>query len=495
MRKSYLVVLGPNLGGKQRRVCFWLPMWPALALLAAKPVHNLLNLLFAPARVRGIMQVLIAGANCSMNNIDSFTPVYARAAALLHKGVRECDPWMDATFPVATGLLCLDARYPAYVLLFLWLVWRLMLQVKRQPLVVVFLLLLGAQAGQFVLERDLQPSSASDPLVIALGFVAMAGRRDAQWRDTLYWVSLCMLPLIVWSLGQDPLQPLDLPVGGINRLGFLLGILQLACWASAWMAGDWWKRCLFAGLAIGSVPMLIQNGSRVGLLAPLVAVLATLVIALAFRPNWLPKATKGLLAARRKILLLVLLLGLASSGVVLRHWYYEPSLAPVADQSPASLNVLSDAGRLQTALCWANQPIRSGGKRFVFGLGNNTVVQRRCDGRKVSSMRLMGRPEGLPHAHNLFAQIFAENGLIGVISLGAVLALLAHKAWSSQASSSSFAARRFFFAVPLLIYFLLNALVSSFQLFMLSNQLLIGLGLATLWSASSAVPLTSALEE
>ena len=110
-------------------------------------------------------------------------------------------------------------------------------------------------------------------------------------------------------------------------------------------------------------------------------------------------------------------------------------------------------------------------------------------------MRLMGRPEGLPHAHNLFAQIFAENGLIGVISLGAVLALLAHKAWSSQASSSSFAARRFFFAVPLLIYFLLNALVSSFQLFMLSNQLLIGLGLATLWSASSAVPLTSALEE
>lgn len=411
------------------------------------------------------------------------TPLPLRRCDLVGRAVRGLDRWLDGVFPVAIGLLCLDARYPAYVLLLLWLVWRLALQVERQPLVVIFLLLLGAQAGQFVLERDLQPSSVSDPLVIALGFVAMVGRQDRQWRTTLAWVSVCTVPLMIWALGQDPAQPLDLPVGGINRLGFLLGVLQLASWASAWMAGRWWSRAVFACLGIGCVTLLLHNGSRVALLAPALAVLITVTVALVCRPLWLPSTIQGLLAWRRRILLGVAVAGLIGGAAVVQHWYLDSPATPEQVPSAASLNVLSDRGRVETALCWARQPLRRGEKRFLFGLGHNAMVQRHCGARQVPSMRLMRRPEGLPHAHNLFAQIAAENGLLGVLSLGAVLVLLARQAWITVAVPQAAITRRFLFAIPLLVYLALNATVSSFQLFLMSNQLLIGLGLASLWPA------------
>lgn len=404
---------------------------------------------------------------------------YGRVLSALGTVAVGCDLWMDAAFPIAIAFLCVDARYPAYALLLLWLVWRLVLKVGSQPVMVVFLLLLGALAGQFVLERDLQPSSVSDPLVIAMGFVSMIGRQDWQWRNTLRWVSLCMIPLLIWSFSQDPLQALDLPVGGINRLGFLLGLLQLTCWGSVWMAGLWLTRCFFAGLAIGSVPLLIHNGSRVGLFAPPIAMLVTLVIALACRPLWLPSFMKGLLVSRKRILSFIIVLWVVIGGVVLNHWYHG---------AESQINLLSDRGRVETALCWARQPFRGDGKRLVFGLGHNLAVQRRCDVRQVPSMQVMNRPEGLPHAHNLFAQVLAENGLFGALSLSVLLALLARRALSAESLTQTDVTRRFFFAIPFLVFLLINAFVSSFQIFMMTNQLLISLGLASLWPRGMLAP-------
>ena len=407
----------------------------------------------------------------------------ARLPERLQCVLRRLDRWADAAFPIAIAMLCLDARYPAYVILLLWLIWRLLLQLDRHPLVAIFLLLLGAQAGQFVLERDLQPSSVSDPLVIALGFVAMVGRQDRQWRDTLRWLSLCTFPLLVWSIGQDPGQPLQLPVAGINRLGFLLGFLQLACWSSACLATRWWSRCVFGALAVGCLPMLFHNGSRVAILAPGLAVFCAFAFALWLRNQWLPMSWQFVLAWRRPILIGIFALLLSSGLVVVHRWYLDPPVDMEQIRSNASENVLSDRGRVETALCWARQPLRRGEEKFLLGLGHNEKVQRYCDARRVPSMRLMGRPEGLPHAHNLFAQIFAENGLLGVLSLGSVFALLARQAWMTVGLGQASTAHRFLFSIPLLVYLALNAGVSSFQLFMMSNQLLVGLGLASLWPA------------
>ena len=396
-------------------------------------------------------------------------------------GLAWCDRAADAAWPIAVGLLCLDARYAAYLTVLAWLIWRLLLQIQRYPLAAVFLLLLGAQVGQFVLERDLQPSSASDPLVIALGFVAMLGRNEAQWACTLRWLALAIVPLALWASGQDSSVRLAFPVGGINRLGFLLGLLQLSAWAAVGLSRSWWSRLVYGALVLVSVPIILHNGSRVALLAPPLAVVMTVGLALWHRTEWLPQGWMVLLRWRRQILLVFLAGALVLVAVVAKSWYLSPSF-------PGG-NVLSDRGRVDTALCWARQPFRRGEDKLLLGLGYNQKVQRYCSSKHLPSMAEAGRVDGLPHAHNLFAQVVAENGLLGLLSLTAVLLLLARQAFIDVVGQGQFARRLFFYGLPLLFYLAMNGLVSSFQIFLVTNQLLIGLGLASLWRGPLSEPI------
>ena len=391
------------------------------------------------------------------------------------------DGVLDIAFPVAVSFLCLDQRTPAFLTLLIWLIFRLIRQLSRYPLSLVFLLLLGAQAGQFVLERDLQPSSSSDPLVIALGCVAMLGRSAQQWRSTLCWLALCLLPLSIWASGQDLSLPLDLPVGGLNRLGFLLGLLQLSAWAATWMSSSWWLRCGFGSLVVLALPMSFHNGSRVALWAPLLSLLLSGCIMLLFlqpQPG-LGRLWSFLLRCRRSLLVGVLIIACSGGMLVAWHWYLSPA-------SSGQLNGLSDRGRIETASCWARQPFRRGGEKLLLGLGYNEAVQKRCTAKQLSALQAMQRPEGLPHAHNLFAQIFAENGLLGLASLALVLWLLLQRLWLvvGRELMLGSAGLGLLYSLPLLLYFLMNGFVSSFQLFLMSNQLLIGLGIASLWPSS-----------
>lgn len=392
---------------------------------------------------------------------------------------------LDLAFPIAVGLLCLDQRTPAFLTLLVWLIFRLAQQAGRQPLAGVFLLLLGAQAGQFVLERDLQPSSASDPLVIALGCVAMLGRSPQQWVRTLRWIALSIVPLAIWAAGQDPALPLDPPVGGINRLGFLLGLLQLAAWASIWCSRTWWARLFFGGLVMAAIHLALHNGSRVALFAPLLAFTLSMgLMLLLLRPGTgLSQLWIVLLRWRRSLLALLLTVCLCAGGVVIQRWYFSPS-------SAGEMNALSDLGRVETASCWARQPLKRGGEKLLLGLGYNQAVQARCTAKQVPSLRQMQRPVGLPHAHHLFAQVFAENGLLGLVSLVAVLSLLAWRLWFGLRLELRLGVcgLAFLYSLPLLLYLLMNGLVSSFQIFLMSNQLLIGVALASLWPASERRP-------
>lgn len=392
------------------------------------------------------------------------------------------DGLLDAAIPVAVSLLCFDQRTPAFLTLLVWLILRLVQQVPRYPLALIFLLLLGAQAGQFVLERDLQPSSASDPFVIGLGFVAMVGRSSRQWRSTLGWIALSLIPLAIWALGQDPSLPLDLPVGGLNRLGFLLGLLQLSAWASAWLSTSLWSRCACIGLVVLAMPMTLHNGSRVAFFAPLVAlILASCSALLLLRPRPdLAEPWLCMMRWRRSLLSGALLASLLISAFVVWQWYFSPATL-------SQLNGLSDRGRFETAACWAHQPLKRGGEKFLLGLGYNQAVQKRCTGKQLQALRVMKRPSGLPHAHNLFAQIFAENGILGLVSLSLVLVLSFWRLWLSlrRESAAGVCDLAFLYSLPVVLYLLFNGFVSSFQIFLMSNQLLIGASLASLWPPKS----------
>lgn len=166
----------------------------------------------------------------------------------------------------------------------------------------------------------------------------------------------------------------------------------------------------------------------------------------------------------------LILLGTIAIGS-LQAWY--------GTSHDGKTNQLSDAMRFPTAKCWATAPFHAG--KELLGLGYNQKVRKRCDGDTIPVLRQAGRPEGLPHAHNAAAQILAETGLAGLT------ALIAAVAWSLRATLRGLTPGRDQplvreLILPLMVYFLLTGMTTSFQIYLVLNQILIGYSLAALTS-------------
>ncbi len=86
----------------------------------------------------------------------------------------------------------------------------------------------------------------------------------------------------------------------------------------------------------------------------------------------------------------------------------------------------------------------------------------------------MEKGKGLQHAHNFYAQIFAETGLSGLlVAVGMTIAGF-RAAWRQHL------AKTMVVSLPLLIYITLMALGLTFWQVMMINQVLVGYSLAAL---------------
>jgi O-antigen ligase len=203
-----------------------------------------------------------------------------------------------------------------------------------------------------------------------------------------------------------------------------------------------------------------MSGSRAALAAPLLSLLLAAI---------LQHYSKG-----RSLIQALLSLGLIAGLILgsLQLWYrYSPD---------AAINRLSDGMRFPTALCWAKAPIQQG--KALFGLGYNQKVRSHCDGDHLPIVRAAGRPEGLPHAHNVGAQLMAETGLAGLTALvGTCL-------WAGQRLRQRLIAAPcgdpivLNTLLPLGLYLLLMAMSTSYEIYLMLNQVLIGFTLAALTS-------------
>jgi O-antigen ligase len=146
--------------------------------------------------------------------------------------------------------------------------------------------------------------------------------------------------------------------------------------------------------------------------------------------------------------------------------------------SPEGRGILAaDTNRITTIECWLQSTTRNT-QTTLLGLGYDQSAIRSCGPGQIQGLK--GRTTPLTHAHNVYVQLFAETGLVGLLA-GVTLTLLAFVKSQELRESPTLQ-----FTRPLLIFIFLMALGATWQSMML-NQVLIGYGLSAL---SAKVPET-----
>ena len=386
----------------------------------------------------------------------------------LQQGLNGMDPWLDAVFPIATALICTRQRLIANGLLTLFVLLRLLQGSNKEGWRWILILLVLMNAGLVIEDRDLKPGSTSDYLIIAAAFAAGFQRTVAQWRRSLPWLASCIVPLLAFSLaaGSQLLEGTVSFTGfNINKLGFLFGLLILL--AYGWLRQSQQRSMQLGAALLTSLGILgaVLTQSRAAIAVPILAI----GIDLAAKLRW----------TARRISLCVLLVLILASGT-LYQWY----LKPAETYNLATDYKLGELNRAQTIQCWFRSTAQSP-KGFWLGLGYGKPAQELCGPEAIPSLKAMEKSKGLQHAHNLYAQIFTESGIGGLIVIVGLTLAAFRQAWHQRRTKALAA------SFPLITYFFLMALGITYWQVLLLNQILVGYSLASL----SAVELDDVSED
>lgn len=324
-------------------------------------------------------------------------------------------PWLDLLLPLSlSGLLWERSGNPAGMvwILAVWLGLKFLRWLPSQP---VYGVLIGVLA--VILSAVLHPVSGSAPtdlLLVLLAFAAGLQQTRDQWRIAL-WVVLATvivsLPFVEFSRFNGNLDAIPwtalrdaLPQGAvriqkitINRSAYLYGLFSLVGYGLWRTEQRPWRSILAAVLGCLSYVLVCGSGSRAALFFPLAAVV---VVEVCWRHRqWVARRARFLAAS---LLLLSLLFNLT---------LYWPS-SPVAAADP------SDVGRAEVARCFVRQALRSF-PDLVSGQGYDRVSDH-C----ASKVFLPEKTTGIPHAHNVFVQALADQGLVTLVLMAIALALI-----------------------------------------------------------------------
>lgn len=330
---------------------------------------------------------------------------------------------MDALLPLSIALHSYkSSRELGVGLLVIWIAWRLSVCLieaggdgRRPPALQaclgLFLGLLLVNGRLIALRDDVQ--GPSQFLLIALGFVIGCLLVPQAWRITIGWLAFSVLPLLFLFIVEAHASGLPLTLsqietiynttmrghGGINRFATLALMLTMCAWYFTLFA----KGLLAKGLGILTVisgyALCLGSGSRIAIFgAPLAVFLAWAVIRL---------------QGRRSQMLVRLLLGASGLFIFLMFWWFV--LSP-----EAATNRMSDFLRMEAARCWLSLMF-SGHNRFLFGSGYGSEIPNKIC-YHIPDFR--GQFGTIGHAHNTFAHIAGQHGLLGLIALLILLLLI-----------------------------------------------------------------------
>jgi len=312
----------------------------------------------------------------------------------------------DLLLPIAV-LLFLVPVYPGIssIPVVLWVVIQLLMAPRRQRWAawpMVFILLLYSRS--WWLHEMPHPAAPQDGVLFVSALFAGATVTEQRWARLLRLLLLPLIPLI-FQLGSTPLltDPLVREgrpwtpnyLAGTNQGAYVLGLLFLI--AFAWLLKEaqppYQKLIAAASSALAAV-MVWQTGSRAALVTALVAIALI----------WIKeRAHKG------KVLRDVMLLVSLGATMLLVKQMVRPSSFGFP-----GIDVSSDSGRLAIARCYAAIPF-SGNNRFLWGVGFD---------RPEHFCRDPVHGGVAEHAHNLYLQLFANTGSLGLLGLGLVFILI-----------------------------------------------------------------------
>jgi O-antigen ligase len=165
--------------------------------------------------------------------------------------------------------------------------------------------------------------------------------------------------------------------------------------------------------------------------------------------------------------------------------------------SEAAINRVSDTWRINTAWCWAKQPVLQG--QPWLGLGHSNKIRNKCNSDRLPAMGTAvenssltkeqkdvarrAAKKGLPHAHNTYVQIFAETGLLGLSAIMMLMSWGARKVQRLRLRGPALktSANRLILkaSLPIAAYLSMTAATTSFHIYLPLNQILVGYLLAS----------------
>jgi len=296
---------------------------------------------------------------------------------------------------------------------------------RRQPLRYFYLILLLLLLRVY-LRGDERYLSAEitifDYVLIVISFAAAYRLSRAFWKLLVPLLAIFLPLAALLSLQLRPaseaLERFNAGELSVNQTAFLLGAcLSLSLcflWNALTMPRFRGLRLLLSGfwllISLLTLELVLSTGSRYGLGLPFVCMAIGLVIADRSRlMGWMVRLSDRLqhrfrlLAGWISALISPLglwLLGLAAlvaAGVGLGAIVYSNSR-----------NVVSDLHRLYMLQCYFTAPF-SGNNRIIYGMGFTNASQTLCND--------IGLIKGTTHAHNIFAQVAADNGLFALVAM------------------------------------------------------------------------------
>jgi len=266
--------------------------------------------------------------------------------------------------------------------------------------------LILAIARTFWLYEMPHPAASEDILIIVASFMASCGIKKSNL-EILLKSNLVALP-IAWIAGinQNMMQGILLKgpwvpnfMVGKNQCAYLIGLLLIIsiCWL--WSSKSFKKDKIASGLmaAIATL-MLWQLQSRAALVAAFTA-LAIVFLMQQAKGGKINKSIGICVALGATVILSIKL------------------MRPNSVITPLGFDFYSDLGRLQIQKCFLNLPL-TGNNRFIYGVGFERGSLF-CKQEVISGV--------LDHAHNLYIQLWANAGILGIGGLLLCLAMIFSK--------------------------------------------------------------------
>ena len=263
----------------------------------------------------------------------------------------------------------------------------------------VFVLLLLSRSWWF---HEMPHPAAEDGVVLVAALLASACVTPQRW-PVLLRLQLLVLPFVLFQLGPKPWTPN--PLAGANQGGYVLGLLLLLAFAWFWQSKQsYWHSLLAGGATALAGVMVWQTGSR----AAVVAAIASAALL------WIKQGFRFGVFWKRG----ALLLGLGALALA-----FKQLLRPSSTGIPG-IDLSSDSGQLAISQCYGAIPF-SGNNRFLYGIGFDRA------GEFCSDPIHGGVAD---HAHNLYLQLFASTGVLGLFGFLLLLAMLL-RAWHISSST------------------------------------------------------------